>query len=385
MNPVLAMFYVFLVYSIGDFIADKTKAFISMFLVSATIFTISFWNGVPRTLFVDSGLLPFAKITICMAMIHIGSSINFDQFLKEWKTVVLAFVSTVAICLGVFFIGKLFIDTYYALMSAPIMAGATISYLIMEPLAEITGRPELKIFGVLVLVTQSFIGIPMASFFCKKSGDRYMDAFRSGKIQAVKQTADAVKKPLIRLPEKMSEPNVIICKLALISYLCSVLSKVTGINWMILGLIAGVIFHAIGLVEENCLVKANGFTFVMASIFTMIFAGLTQTTPDMLISMIAPLSVVLVLGALLCVVASVLVGRLLHFGWRLSIGLASAAFFGFPGTFLIAQEVSNACGRNGDEVKVMWDYIMPKLIISGIVSVSVVSGLMGSFMIRWAM
>ena len=55
MNPVLAMFYVFLVYSVGDFIADKTKAFISMFLVSATVFTISFWNGVPRSLFVDSG------------------------------------------------------------------------------------------------------------------------------------------------------------------------------------------------------------------------------------------------------------------------------------------------------------------------------------------
>ena len=167
MNPVLAMFYVFLVYSVGDFIADKTKAFISMFLVSATVFTISFWNGVPRSLFVDSGLLPFAKITICMAMIHIGSSIDFNDFLKEWRTVILAFAATLAICMGVFFIGRLLIDPYYALMSAPIMAGATISYLIMEPLAEAVSRPELKIFGVLILVTQSFIGIPMASFFCK--------------------------------------------------------------------------------------------------------------------------------------------------------------------------------------------------------------------------
>ena len=153
---------------------------------------------------------------------------------------------------------------------------------------------------------------------------------------------------------------------------------------MILGLIAGVIFHAVGLVEENCLVKANGFTFVMASIFTLIFAGLTQTTPEMLLSMLQPLSIILVLGALLCVVSSVIIGRLLHFGWRLSIGLAAAAFFGFPGTYLIAKEVSNACGRNGDEVKVMWDYMMPKLIISGIVSVSVVSGLLGSIMVHWA-
>lgn len=384
MNPVLAMFYVFLVYSVGDFIADKTRAFISMFLVSATVFTISFWNGVPRSLFVDSGLLPFAKITICMAMIHIGSSIDFNDFLKEWRTVILAFAATLAICMGVFFIGRLLIDPYYALMSAPIMAGATISYLIMEPLAEAVRRPELKIFGVLILVTQSFIGIPMASFFCKKEGDRYMEAFREGRISAEKNKGSKLDLRLFHLPEKLSTPNVIICKLAFISYLCSVLAKITGINWMILGLIAGVIFHAVGLVEENCLVKANGFTFVMASIFTLIFAGLTQTTPEMLLSMLQPLSIILVLGALLCVVSSVIIGRLLHFGWRLSIGLAAAAFFGFPGTYLIAKEVSNACGRNGDEVKVMWDYMMPKLIISGIVSVSVVSGLLGSIMVHWA-
>lgn len=384
MDSILAMFYVFFIYSIGDFIADKTKAFISMFLVSATLFTISFWCGVPRTLFVDSGLLPFAKITICMAMIHIGSSIQFQDFLKEWRTVIVALGATFAICFGVYFLGRLFIDPYYALMSAPIMAGATISYLIMAPMADVLGRPDIQIFGVLILVTQSFIGIPLSSFFCKKEGDAYIERFRAGTLPKEEKTErKQAFRQLFHIPEKFSTPNLIICKLALISYLCAILGKVTGINWMIFGLLAGVFFHALGLVEENCLTKANGFTFVMASIFTMIFAGLTQTTPQMLLSMIRPLSIILVLGAVLCILSAVLIGRLVHFGWKLSIGLAAAAFFGFPGTYLISMEVAHACGKTEEEVKAVWDYMMPKLIISGIVSVSVVSGLIGSFMVKW--
>lgn len=280
MDSILAMFYVFFIYSIGDFIADRTKAFISMFLVSATLFTISFWCGIPRTLFVDSGLLPFAKITICMAMIHIGSSIQFQDFLKEWRTVIVALGATFAICFGVYFLGRLFIDPYYALMSAPIMAGATISYLIMAPMADVLGRPDIQIFGVLILVTQSFIGIPLSSFFCKKEGDAYIERFRAGTLPKEERTEQKQAfRQLFHIPEKFSTPNLIICKLALISYFCAILGKLTGINWMIFGLLAGVFFHALGLVEENCLTKANGFTFVMASIFTMIFAGLTQTTP----------------------------------------------------------------------------------------------------------
>ncbi len=383
MNPYLAFFYVFLIYTIGDFIADKTKAFISMFLVSATLFTVSFWLGVPRTLFVDSGLLPFTKITVCMAMIHIGSSIRFKDFLQEWRTVIIALFATFGICFGVFYIGRLLIDPYYALMSAPIMAGATISYLIMVPMAEVLQRPDIQVFGVLILVTQSFIGIPMASFFCKKEGDRYIAAYRKQQ-QTVTQAAEAVEeKPWIRLPEKWSTPNMILCKLGLISYLCFLLSKATGINMLIFGLLAGVFFHAIGLVEENCLVKANSFSIIIAAVFTLIFAGLTKTTPQMLISMIGPLLIILVLGAILCVISSIIVGRLVHFDWKLSIGLASAAFFGFPGTFLIANEVANASGKTIEEKEVVRNYMMPKLIISGIVSVSVVSGLIGSIMVHW--
>lgn len=78
MNALLALALVFLVYSIGDFIADKTKAFVSSLLVCAIIFTVGFWLGLPKTIFADAGLIPFAKITICMFLIHIGTAIRLS-------------------------------------------------------------------------------------------------------------------------------------------------------------------------------------------------------------------------------------------------------------------------------------------------------------------
>ena len=107
MNALVALGLIFLIYSIGDFIADKTKAFVSMLLACAVIFTAGFWLGLPKTIFADSGLIAFAKITLCMFLIHIGTAIKINDFVKEWKTVFVTFFATLSVAGGVFFIGKL--------------------------------------------------------------------------------------------------------------------------------------------------------------------------------------------------------------------------------------------------------------------------------------
>lgn len=168
MNALIALAIIFFIYSIGDFIADKTKAFVSMLLVCAIIFTVGFWCGLPKSIFVDSGLIPFAKLTVCMFLIHIGTAIRIRDFLQEWKTVFVTLFATTAVAGGVFFIGRLFTDSYYALVGAPVLAGGVVAYLIMAPIGDLLQRPDIQVFAILVLVLQNFVGIPIASYFCKK-------------------------------------------------------------------------------------------------------------------------------------------------------------------------------------------------------------------------
>ena len=110
MNALLALFVIFLIFSVGDFVASKTKALVSMMLFAAVVFMVAFWTGLPKTIFDDSGLSAFAGVTISMFLVHIGTTIKIRDFAREWKTVVIVLFSTIAIAMGVYFVGKLFID-----------------------------------------------------------------------------------------------------------------------------------------------------------------------------------------------------------------------------------------------------------------------------------
>ena len=50
MNGLYALTIILLIYAIGDLVATKTKAIISMLFVAAVIFAVCFWNGLPLSL-----------------------------------------------------------------------------------------------------------------------------------------------------------------------------------------------------------------------------------------------------------------------------------------------------------------------------------------------
>lgn len=382
MNALLALFLIFLIFGVGDLIASKSKAYVSMLLVGSIIFMAAFWLGLPKTIFADSGLSAFASITISMFLANIGTTIKVSDFVREWKTVVVVLFSTIAIAAGVYFIGRLFMDRYYALVGAPVLAGGVVAYLIMSPVGDAVGRSDIAVFAVLVLVFQSFVGIPIASYFCKQEGNRVLADFRDGTVKDEGSAAVSFTPP-ITLPDWLTTPNFTICRLALVGYVSTLLGTLTGVSALIFALIFGVLLRALGLLEENPLVKANGFIFVLAGATVSIFAGLVNTTPQMVLSMLVPLLLVLLIGLVCSAVVAVLMSRLVHFSWQLSIGLAVTAFFGFPGTYLISTEVANATGATPEEHQAVLDSIMPKMVIAGIVSVSIVSGIIAGIMAKW--
>lgn len=132
MNSLLAVLIIFFVFFLGDIVATKTKAVVSMLFFGAVVFMIAFWCGLPGTIFKDSGLLAFSSITIGMLLAHIGTTINLRDFKSEWKTVVIVLISTCAIALGVYFIGQHFMDRYYALAGAPVLAGGMVAFTCYE-------------------------------------------------------------------------------------------------------------------------------------------------------------------------------------------------------------------------------------------------------------
>lgn len=147
MNVYLALFIIFLTFAIGSMVSVKTKGMVSMLMVAMVAFFIGFrTNLLPATIFQDSGLSGMASFATVLLLVHIGTTTKLRDFLREWRTVLLALVSTLVITLGVAFIGSLLFDRQYALAGAPIVAGGIVSCLVMQEAVNAIGRPEIAIF-----------------------------------------------------------------------------------------------------------------------------------------------------------------------------------------------------------------------------------------------
>ena len=390
MNGLYALTIILVVYAIGDFIATKSKAIISMLFVASILFAIGFWNGLPATIFQDSTLQLFAGVTVGLMLVHMGTTIKLKELIAEWKTVVLVLCSTIGICLGVYFIGQLFINRFEALIAAPIVGGGVVAFLVMSDALQKAGA-NIVLFGSMVLILQGVIGFPIASILCKKGALRLRGMIRNGQLTAgaAEGTDEENKKSKLKfipdVPEKYRGANFMLAKLAIVACLAQYLSNLTGgkVNMLVICLVLGVFFHEFGFLEEGAMEKANGFTFVIGAVLTNVFANLANTTPGQLVSMIKPMIIIFVIGLASCALISIVIGKIFGESWYMSFALGVTALFGFPGTYIVPSEVAKAVGETEEEQHIILQHIMPRMLIAGMVSVSIVSVLFAGVMVNW--
>lgn len=391
MNATLAAAIIFVVFAVGDMISAKTKAIVSMLLVASVVFLLGFWAGIfPTTMFADSTLLSMAGLLVTLLLVHLGTTIKLRDFGAQWRTVIIAAVACIAISVAVFFIGQLIIDRGFALVGAPILSGGVVATLQMQSMAQDAGREELAVFATLVMCAQGFVGYPVASLCLKSEAKRIKAKLNSGELSAsdleASKTAEASHKKLIPpLPAALNTPNAILAKVVLVALLSVTVSGLfhDAVNKLVWCLIFGVLCKEIGFLDENALGKANATGIVMPIITLSIFTNLASATPQMVGSMIVPLLVVIVIGSIAFSVVSILVGKIFGYSWQMSMAIGSSCLFGFPGTVIISNEVSESTGTTAEEKAFINEQIMPKMLVAGMVTVSITSVLVAGVMCKW--
>ena len=120
MNSLFALTIIFVIYAIGDIVSTKTHAIVSMLLIISVIFALAFWNNwLPGTIFTDSNLKAFGDVTVGLLLVHMGTTIRIRDFIEQY---IIVLCSTLAICIGVYFISKIFIERELALVATPLSA-----------------------------------------------------------------------------------------------------------------------------------------------------------------------------------------------------------------------------------------------------------------------
>ena len=391
MNAILAAAVIFVVFAAGDMISAKTKAIVSMLLVASVVFLVGFWTGVfPTTMFADSTLLSMAGLLVTMLLVHLGTTIKLRDFGAQWRTVIIAAVACIAISAAVYFIGQLIIDRGFALVGAPILSGGVVATLQMQEMAQKADLPQLAVFATLVMCAQGFVGYPVASLCLKSEAKRIKAQLDAGELSVASQDAEkaaaASRKKLIpALPAKYNTPNVVLAKVVLVALLSVFVSSLfhDAVNKLVWCLIFGVLCKELGFLDEDALGKANATGIVMPIITLSIFTNLASATPEMVVSMVVPLLVVIAIGTVAFAVVSILIGKIFHYSWQMSVAIGSSCLFGFPGTVIISNEVSESTGTTPEEKAYSNAQIMPKMLVAGMVTVSITSVLVAGVMCKW--
>lgn len=389
MNAILAAAVIFVVFAAGDMVSAKTKAIVSMLLVASVVFLAGFWAGIfPTTMFVDSTLLSMAGLLVTMLLVHLGTTIKLRDFGAQWRTVIISALACIAISVAVYFLGQLIIDRTYALVGAPILSGGVVATLQMQEMAQDADLPELAVFATLVMCAQGFVGYPVASLCLKSEAKRLKRSIDAGSVTLTPVSAaqtSAKKKLIPALPAKYNTPNVVLAKVILVALLSVTVSGLfhDAVNKLVWCLVFGVLLKELGFLDEDALGKANATGIVMPIITLSIFTNLANATPEMVGNMIVPLLVCVVIGTIAFSLVSILVGKLFGYSWQMSMAIGSSCLFGFPGTVFISNEVSESTGTTPEEKAFINAQIMPKMLVAGMVTVSITSVLVAGVMCKW--
>ena len=100
-------------------------------------------------------------------------------------------------------------------------------------------------------------------------------------------------------------------------------------------------------------------------------------------SFILPIVVVFALSVVGISIISFVLGKILGYSWRLSLAVGVTCLFGFPGTFIVAEEISDAVSESDEERDYLASIILPKMLVGGFSTVTIGSVFVASFMVNF--
>ena len=372
------------ILAIGDWLAVKTKALLSMMFVGGFIFLVGFtWLGFPSDLISASGANEIYNLTIGLVMVNMGASIPLDEMKRQWRTVITGFCAAALMGVIICGLGALVIDRNMAFVGAPVVAGGIGA--MQAVLAGIDPQDTMyntySIFCTVIIMLQYLTGIPIASVICKKEARRVM---KTGEIEKFRVSQDegteGRKKLFPPLPKRLQTPQIILLKGCLVTSLGYFINSILG-SWgptMLVCLLLGLLFQELGFLEKGFLGKANADGFVILAMTIAIFGSMAGATQEMIFSLAVPLIVVFVLGIMAVILNGFIMNKVFKTGFGMCTAIGLSGLFGFPPTMTISKEVAAEVAQNDEDQAALENFLMPQMVVGGFAVFTIGSVVVGS-------
>lgn len=377
--PIVSFFILVLIFAIGGEISLKTKSVISLMLVSSILHLIGYWTGIIPTDSVASTGLPALLTAFALPIIitNLGTMIDLNQLLSEWKTVLICLFALVCMGFLCFTVGSLVFGREYALVASVPISGGSIATIIIGDACEAAGRADLAGFAALINSLQLLIGLPIGAYLVKEQLKKMQ---KEGLFQSEEQLKRIThshlsikRKAWKHTPAWWNNPYPTLARVTLIAICAYYGNILTKIPFPILCLVFGVIATQTGFLETTSLQNAGYWPFFMIIQLCNMPRLLANVALESIKTMYIPVFGMLILGALSLTVGSLILGRLLRVPWRMSAACGLCAMIGYPNTMLISEDAVATMDGNDQEKLVARGYVLPRMLVGGFTSVSLAS------------
>lgn len=385
--PILAFAAIALVFGIGDIVAAKTKGVISSMIVAIVILLIlgGGLGVLPPDLMERSGIMSLIPtFGMALILVNVGSMMDINDLKGEWKTVLVSLAGIIGIVAIHLTVGTAVFGRDTALIASAPAAGGMVATMMLTEAANNAGRADLAAVVAATMALQMLVGIPISSFCLRKEAIGFLN--RGGHKLAVNKSGKTLSlRFLPPTPKELDIPSIHLARIALVGVLATLVTNLTGVSSGVTFLVGGILFGAIGFVEKGSLRTAGSEGILMLATYASVAASFVSMTIDQFGKLLIPVISLLLLAAAGVVIATILIGKLLKWSPWLSIAVGLSCMFGYPVTYAVAMEVSAGVvkgkGFAPEEEQRVVDYLLPKMLVAGTVSVSLASVMLAGMII----
>lgn len=389
---------------LSDVIGTATKARIPGAFMLSVFLLVGWWTVLPMDVLETSTVSVMGTFVISYIMVQIGTLFDPATVKKEWKTVVVALAALVGLFITTFGIGQFIVGKDIAIAATPTLAGGSMATLIINAATEEVGRTDVITVASLALSLQGFVGMPGAAFMLKKHGRILLEERRAGKAvttdrqnvdveqllaEELEGTSEGKKKLIELIPLKYKSTNFYLMTLLFYAFLAMLLANwlkgmgFTIVTSSITGILIGITANILGLIDRDPQGKAQMTGLSNFVLMLAVLGGLRNATPQVVMSVAAPLTISIILATIGILVVSLAMSKVSAIGYNkwicMAIGLN--CFLGFPPNYFVTIETINALTDDEDEKQYLNDEMMPKMILGSVITVSIVSVVVAGLMV----
>jgi len=384
-NPLIATVLIFALIAFGEWLSIVTRARVPMLLTVMVSFLLLMWTGIfPEDIMEKSTLPILGAMFIGPAIVHMGTMIPFSLLKTQYKAVLIAlggvFISGVVILIII----PIIFDYPTAVAGIGPVTGGTIALIITtEKLTEL-GITSIIAIPVLIAAFQGLLGMPLAMYFLRKYSFVIQEEIDNGSfVPMMEEEAEVTNGANGEKQNPLKKSMMLKLFYVFVGGAIGVaLGELTPIHYSLWCLGIGVAGLKLGLLEAKALEKSNSFTLVMLGILFVIIGTMEGVTPGQVLKNLPGIITILLIGTAGITLGGYIVSRLVKWHPFKGMPVALTALIGFPGDYILCEEVSRSIARTEEEEKTIFNELLAPMLIGGFTTVTAVSIVIASILVE---